>query len=142
VRVSAGCVLCDIVDGTAAPHERIAETDRALAIMDANPAALGHALVVPKTHIRDIWDLSGEDGSAVWDLTRRVALAARDGLRPDGLTLFQANGRAGWQSVFHFHIHVVPRWEGDTSVPPWTESQGDRADIATAASLLREAIAL
>ncbi len=130
------CIFCEILEGTA-PAEPLIETDLAVAFMNANPAALGHALVIPKRHATDIWDLSPEDGAAVWTLTQRVAHAARDALAPDGLNLFQANRRAGWQSVFHFHIHVVPRWTDDPLVPNWDEPQGDRRDIPEAAAKLR-----
>ncbi len=133
------CVFCSILAGTAAA-EPIAETDDAFAFMNANPAALGHALVIPRAHAVDIWDLTPEDGLAVWELTQRVAHAARGAFAPDGLNLFQANRRAGWQSVFHFHIHVVPRWDGDPLVPNWDEPQGDREDIARAAADLRDAL--
>ncbi len=133
------CIFCAILEGTA-PAEPLIETDLALAFMNANPAALGHALVIPKRHATDIWDLSPEDGVAVWTLTQRIAHAARDAFAPDGLNLFQANRRAGWQSVFHFHIHVVPRWTGDPVVPPWTEPKGDRRDIPDAAARLRGAL--
>jgi histidine triad (HIT) family protein len=133
------CIFCAILEGTA-PSERLIETDLAIAFMNANPATLGHALVIPKRHAVDIWDLSPEDGVAVWSLTQRVAHAARDAFAPDGLNLFQANRRAGWQSVFHFHIHVVPRWTGDPLVPNWDEPQGDRQDIPGAAARLRGAL--
>jgi histidine triad (HIT) family protein len=113
------CPLCRIVSRDVQAHV-IAESTGALAFMDHAPAALGHALVVPKRHAADIWDLGVEDGVEVWRLTQRVARAARDAFDPDGLNLFQANGKAGWQSEFHFHIHVVPRWSGDALVPAWT----------------------
>jgi histidine triad (HIT) family protein len=96
--------------------------------------------VIPKRHATDIWDLSPEDGVAVWALTQQVAHAARDAFAPDGLNLFQANRTAGWQSVFHFHIHVVPRWTGDPLVPNWDEPQGDRQEIPDAARRLRAAL--
>jgi histidine triad (HIT) family protein len=133
------CVFCAILAG-AAPAEPIAETDDALAFMNANPAALGHVLVIPRRHAADIWDLTPEDGLGVWSLAHRVAHAAREAFHPDGLNLFQANRRAGWQSVFHFHIHVVPRWNGDPLVPNWDEPQGNRQDIPAAADRLRTAM--
>jgi histidine triad (HIT) family protein len=133
------CVFCAILRG-AASAEALIETDLAFAFMNAYPAALGHALVIPKRHAADIWDLTPEDGIAVWSLTQRVAHAARDAFAPDGLNLFQANRTAGWQSVFHFHIHVVPRWADDPLVPNWQEPQGDRQDIPDAAARLRRAL--
>ncbi len=114
----AGCVLCSIVAG-AEPAEIVAENERALAFMDANPATDGHTLVIPKAHAVDIWELDPEDGRAVWALVQEVARAAREALRPQGLTLFQANGKAGFQHVFHLHVHVVPRWRGDGLVQSW-----------------------
>ena len=131
-----GCIFCAILEGTA-PSEPLIETDLAFAFMNANPAALGHALVIPKRHATDIWDLSPEDGGAVWTLTQRVAYAARDAFAPDGLNLFQANRRAGWQSVFHFHIHVVPRYEDDPLRLPWVPEPGDPDEIAQIANRLR-----
>jgi histidine triad (HIT) family protein len=76
----------------------------------------------------------------VWDLARRIAFAIRDGLHPGGLTLF--NGVAGWHSVFHFHVHLVPRWEGDGLTPPWHETPGEHSEIAAAAVRLRKAVQL
>jgi histidine triad (HIT) family protein len=137
--MSDECVFCAILEGTA-PSEPLIETDLAFAFMNSNPATLGHALVIPKRHAVDIWDLAPEDGAAVWSLTHQVALAAREAFSPDGLNLFQANRTAGWQSVFHFHIHVVPRWTGDPLVPNWDEPQGDRRDIPDAAARLRGAL--
>ena len=133
------CIFCRIAaDG--AEHEVIARSDRAIAFMNAHPAGYGHALVIPKAHAENIWDVSEEDAVAVWQLARRVASAARDGLEAEGLNLFQANGRAAWQSVFHFHLHVVPRWAGDALVPNWTEPLGNRAEITRAAVELRAAL--
>jgi histidine triad (HIT) family protein len=101
------------------PAHRVAESDRALAVLDINPAADGHTLVIPKAHAVDIWDLDPRDGRAVWTLAQEVATLLRDRLRPDGMTLFQANRRAGWQHVFHLHVHLVPRWHGDLLIKPW-----------------------
>jgi histidine triad (HIT) family protein len=67
----------------------------------------------------------------------RVAKAIRDGVRPDGLTMFQANGRAGWQDVFHFHLHLVPRWDGDALVRPWHASDELRDGIPDTAAKIR-----
>jgi histidine triad (HIT) family protein len=130
------CIFCSIVAGTA-PSERVAESERALAVMDINPAADGHTLVITKAHAVDIWDLTPSDGSAVWDLAMKVSEAIRDGLNPDGLTLFQANRRAGWQDVLHFHLHLVPRWQGDELVKPWMSEDSRRDGIAAAAATIR-----
>ena len=137
---AANCVFCGIVATNDPPHEIVAETARAIAFLNADPAAFGHTLVVPKAHADDIWVLEHRDAAAVWELTQAVARAALEGLHPHGLNLFQANRRAGWQSVFHFHFHVVPRWSGDDLTPNWTEPTGDRSKIGEAAELLRPAL--
>lgn len=133
------CTFCGIVAGTS-PAERVMETDRALAFVNKNPANPGHMLVISKTHADDIWDLSREDGDAVWALVRDVADLARRAYEPDGLNLFQANRRAGWQSEFHFHVHVVPRWDGDPLVPNWGRLEGDPEAVATMGARLRAAL--
>jgi histidine triad (HIT) family protein len=122
-----GCIFCAIAVAEA-PSHRVAESERAYAFLDINPATDGHTLVIPKRHATDIWDLDPEDGRATWTLAQDVAHLLRDRMRTDGLTLAQANGRAGWQHVFHVHIHVIPRWNGDGLTQPWhmTPSDPDR----------------
>jgi histidine triad (HIT) family protein len=135
----SACTFCDIVAGTA-PSERVAENGRALAFMDINPATDGHTLVISKAHAVDVWDLTPEDGAAVWDLAMHVSSGIRDGLGPDGLTMFQANRSAGWQEVFHFHLHLLPRWDGDALVKPWSVSDALRGGISDAATRIRSGL--
>ncbi len=130
------CVFCSIVAGDE-PCRRVAETDRSLAILDINPATDGHTLVLPKAHARDLLTLADADADDVWRLTGLVARRLHDRLSPEGLTLFQANGRAGWQDVFHFHLHVVPRWSGDPLVRPWEPSAGDPKRLDHIAARIR-----
>jgi histidine triad (HIT) family protein len=134
--MTSGCIFCSIVAGVEPVHV-IAESERALAFLDINPATEGHTLVIPRTHAADIWDLDPEDGRAAWSLGQEVAALLRERLAPDGMTLFQANGRAGWQHVFHFHLHVVPRWQGDPLKGPWEMRSGDPAALAAVAERLR-----
>jgi histidine triad (HIT) family protein len=134
--VTVGCVFCSIVAGEASSYQ-VAESDRALAFLDINPATEGHTLVIPKAHADDIWDLDPEDGQAVWALAQDVAQVLQKGLRPDGMTLFQANGKFGWQHVFHFHMHVVPRWADDTLHKPWEMKEGDAAQLTDVLSRLQ-----
>ncbi|MGZ4129722.1 MAG: HIT family protein [Actinomycetota bacterium] len=130
---SRECVFCSIVTGGGRPHEVVAETPRAVAFMNAEPAVFGHVLVIPKAHAATIWDLSHEDGDAVWRLTREIARAVREALARHGLNLFHASGRAAWQSVDHFHVHVIPRSEADPLVPNWNKPSGDVTQIPVAA---------
>ena len=134
------CTFCAIA-AEAAPAERITETEQALSFVNKNPANPGHILVIPKRHDQDIWTLPDSDGHAVWSLVREMAELIRRAYEPDGLNLFQANRRAGWQSEFHFHVHVVPRWEGDQLVPNWGSLVGDPTAVATMGERLRGALA-
>jgi histidine triad (HIT) family protein len=106
------CIFCRIGAGTA-PASIIAETPDALAFMDINQPTPGHALVIPRLHVRDIYELDDELAASVFSLTVRVAKAVKLALAPDGLNLLQANERAGQQEVFHFHMHVIARYAGD-----------------------------
>ncbi len=106
------CIFCRIAAG-AAPASVVAETDAALAFMDIDQPTPGHVLVIPKTHIRDVYALDEPTADAVFRLTVQVAKAVKAALRPDGLNLVQANEPAGQQEIFHFHVHIVARYHGD-----------------------------
>jgi len=106
-----GCIFCAIVAGQAPSHP-IAEDDAALAFMDLFPASEGHALVIPKVHAENLFEIEDVCVRAVAGLARRVAVAMRSVLAPDGMAVYQANGRAAGQTVFHYHVHLIPRNEG------------------------------
>lgn len=132
------CVFCAIVEGRGPAHIVRAD-DRTIAFLDINPATLGHVLVVPRAHARTLLDLDPVDATAMMAAAQSVALMLDRSLRPEGLTLFQANEPAGWQTVFHVHLHVLPRWADDGLVPPWTVTPGDEAELAAVARrILRE----
>jgi len=134
--MTVGCIFCDIVRGDASSFP-VAESDGALAFLDINPAAVGHTLVIPKAHADDIWDLDPEDGRGVWTLAQEVASLLQERLQPDGMTILQSNGKSGWQHVFHFHLHVVPRWAGDALQKPWEMSPGDAAALTDVSERLQ-----
>jgi histidine triad (HIT) family protein len=94
------------------PCHRVFEDARTLAFLDVMPQSDGHTLVVPKTAAENFFELDDTFGAAVLATGRRVALALRDTFRPDGLTLMQFNGAEAGQTVFHFHLHLVPRYAG------------------------------
>jgi histidine triad (HIT) family protein len=129
------CVFCRIVAGVA-PATVVAEDERTLAIMDINPGTRGHALVIPKAHAEDLYTIDADDLAACAVAAQRLALRARDGLGAAGVNLLNACRPAAWQTVFHFHIHVVPRYAGDGLVLPWRPRPGDPAVIAEAAAQL------
>jgi histidine triad (HIT) family protein len=135
-----GCVFCSIVVGTA-PAERVYEDAYVVAIMDIHPAATGHVLVIPKTHSQDLWDIDRQDAEQTMAAAVRVAGMLRRSLDPDGINLVHATGAAAWQSVFHFHLHLVPRNQGDGLVPPWSLDQprAEDASLHEIADLIRSA---
>ena len=105
------CIFCKIISGEAAAV-KVTETEHALAFMDLFPAAPGHALVIPKPHYENLFEATPDSLGAVHELARRVARAIRSALRPDGLMVFQLNGAAAGQTVFHYHVHLIPRMSG------------------------------
>jgi histidine triad (HIT) family protein len=113
------------------------EDERTLAFMDINPLAEGHCLVVTRAHAPTLFDATEADLGAAIMTARRVALAIRAALAPDGLNLLQANGAAAFQSVPHFHLHLIPRWRGDGKGFDWPLTPGDRARIQAAAEKIR-----
>ena len=120
------CLFCRIVAGEL-PAIRVYEDDRVVAILDIFPATRGHALVIPRTHAGDLVDVDRDDLCACAMAAQLLAGRAFDGLSADGVTVMQSNGAAAWQTVFHYHVHVIPRYAGDPLVLPWTPS-GAQAD--------------
>ncbi len=129
------CIFCKIVAGDL-PASIIDEDERTIAFMDIAPATRGHALVIPRAHAADLLRVDDEDLKAVAVASRRLAARAKERLRADGVNLINACGAAAWQTVFHFHVHVVPRYEGDPLRLPWVPEPGDPAVIAAAAQEL------
>jgi histidine triad (HIT) family protein len=120
------CLFCRIVAGEL-PSTRVHEDDRVIAIMDIFPATRGHMLVVPRAHSTDVRDVAPEDLTTAAQVAAALAGRAFERLAADGVTVMQSNGAAAWQTVFHYHVHVIPRYEGDPLVLPWTPG-GEPAD--------------
>jgi|SRR6516165_4637477 len=133
------CVFCKIRDGQI-PSTRIFEDERALAFMDINPLNDGHCLVITRAHAPTIFEAAVADLQAAVAAAQRVALALKRALAPDGLNLLQANGAAAFQSVPHFHLHLVPRWTGDGKGFDWPLVPGDRVRIQGIAEKIRDAL--
>ncbi len=133
------CVFCAIARGDA-PSHLVHEDERTAAFMDINPATRGHALVIPKAHYQDIFDADPADVAAVATAAQLVARAARDSFAADGVNIVQANGTAAFQTVFHLHFHVIPRYRSDQLRPPWIPVPGDPEEIRRSAQALRDAL--
>ena len=132
----ADCLFCGIIAGSI-PSQTIDSDERTVAFMDINPATPGHALVVPRVHSADLLEISSEDLTATALAAQRLAQRMKDVLEADGINLINACGAAAWQTVFHFHIHVVPRYEDDPLKLPWVPAPGDSNEIAAVAARLR-----
>lgn len=125
------------IRGGEIPGEMIHEDERTFAIMDINPWTRGHALVIPKAEYRDLEDIDPDDLAACAHTAQLIARRALDRLGADGVNLLNACRPAAWQSVFHFHIHVIPRYEGDPLQLPVMPQSGDQEEIAAAAAEYR-----
>jgi histidine triad (HIT) family protein len=128
----ADCLFCAIVAGRI-PSTKVYEDDATFAFMDIAPASDGHLIVVPKRHSKDILEIDADDLSAVVLTGQRLARRVTEVLGADGVNLLNNRGAVAWQSVFHFHLHVIPRYEDKTRdrlTLPWTPSEGDRDRIA------------
>jgi histidine triad (HIT) family protein len=130
------CIFCKIVAGEI-PSLIVDQDDSTIAFMDINPATRGHMLVIPREHYTDLRDIPPDELSAVAIAAQRLAVRASDRLGADGVNLLNSCGSAAWQTVFHFHVHVIPRYRGDPLRLPWTPAPGDPDEIADAAAALR-----
>lgn len=133
------CVFCKLRDGQI-PSMKIYEDEATLAFMDINPLTTGHCLVITKNHAATLWDAETADLQAAIATAKRVAIALREAVKPDGLNMLQANGAAAFQSVPHFHLHLIPRWVRDGKGFDWKLVAGDRTAIAGVGERLRAAL--
>jgi histidine triad (HIT) family protein len=123
------CVFCAIVAGRAPAH-RLLEDEHTVSFLNIAPATTGHALVVPRRHAEGLWDLEDEEHARVARAAGRVARLLRAALQPAGVNLVHATGTAAWQSVFHFHLHVVPRYRADELQVMWRAERAADPELA------------
>ena len=142
----ADCPFCEIVAGRR--EELVYANESVAAFLCDPPATSGHTLIVPRVHRSDIWDIAPSEAAAAVELARRLAEVMRDRLGATGVNLRQNSGARAGQDVFHFHLHVVPRYEGDTvlpgcvwGMPPWQPPPNGSAERRRLAATLREALA-
>ncbi len=129
------CLFCKILAGEL-PSTIVDEDERTVSFMDIAPATRGHALVIPREHSPDLLSIDAEDLAAVGNAAQRLAARAKERLGADGVNLLNSCGAVAFQTVFHFHVHVIPRYEGDSVRLPWVPAPGDPAEIAAAAQEL------
>ncbi|ENO86308.1 HIT family protein [Thauera linaloolentis] len=134
------CIFCRLVAGEI-PAARVFEDELTVAFMDIGQVNPGHVLVATKRHAATLFDITPQEAAAVAQTVQRVAFAVRDTFDPPGLTLLQANGREGDQTVFHFHMHVVPRHGDDGIALSWPRKDPPGDILQGYAARLRDAIA-
>lgn len=130
------CVFCRIVSGQV-PASRVYEDAHTVAFMDLGQVNPGHVIVAIKPHVENIYALSEEQAAAVFKAATKVAQAVKRTLQPDGMTLLQANEKAGDQTVFHFHLHVLPRHEKDGVTLTWPATNPPRGELDRLAAVIR-----
>ena len=120
------CIFCKIVKGDI-PCFKVYEDDRVLAFEDVNPISEGHTLIIPKAHAENIWEISGEDLTAIHLASKKVADAIKEVLNPAGVAVLQLNGRGVNQVVMHYHLHLIPRVSGgpELTMTAWELIPGD-----------------
>ena len=135
----ANCVFCRIV-AREIPAALVYEDELTIAFMDAGQVNPGHVLVAAKGHAETLFDLDDAQAAALLRAAVRVARAIRSAFQPQGLSVYQANGKAAWQSVFHYHMHLLPRHEGDGMTLCWPAKNPPREKLAEYATALRESL--
>ena len=130
------CLFCKIVAGEL-QAEVVQEDEHTVAFMDINPCTRGHALVIPRRHSRNLYDIDDGDLHRTTSAAKRLAERMRDRLGCDGVNLLNACEPAAWQSVFHFHIHVIPRYEDDPLQLPTRPEEADQEELGRGATELR-----
>jgi histidine triad (HIT) family protein len=134
--VDPDCIFCKVV-AAEIPAQRVDEDEHTVAFMDLNPWTRGHALVVPRNHSRNLYDTGDEDLAHTIRAAKRLALRMRDRLGCDGVNLINSCEPAAWQTVFHLHVHVIPRYDDDPLQLPTRPSEADPDELAKVAEELR-----
>jgi histidine triad (HIT) family protein len=130
------CLFCGIVAGDV-PAQIVDSDEHTVAFMDVNPATRGHALVVPRRHSTDLMDVPEEDLERAMAAARRLARRMDETLEPDGFNLLNSCRPAAWQTIFHYHLHVIPRYEDDPLKLPWIPRGAEAEEIAAVAERIR-----
>jgi histidine triad (HIT) family protein len=130
------CIFCGIVAGDL-PAQIVDSDEHTVAFMDINPATPGHALVIPRRHSADLLDVPEDDLLHTMAAARRLTARMEETLDPDGFNLLNARGEAAWQTVFHYHLHVIPRYHDDPLKLPWIPRGAEADEIAAIADRIR-----
>jgi histidine triad (HIT) family protein len=130
------CIFCKVLAGEI-PSEPVYEDEHTMAVMDINPWTRGHVVVFPRKHATNLFEIEDEELQRVAVAVKRVATLVREGLGPDGVNLLQSNGRAAWQTIFHLHVHVIPRYDDDPLELPVHPKPAEPEQLAEVAKEIR-----
>ena len=133
------CIFCKLANKDI-PTNIIYEDDRFTVILDASPATKGHALILPKQHFANIYEIPDETAAKAMILGKKMATAMTKALHSDGFNLVQNNGEAAGQTVFHYHMHLVPRYIKDNVTMTWVPGKADTEELSTLSKALRKRI--
>jgi histidine triad (HIT) family protein len=130
------CIFCRVIAGEI-PGEIVDSDDRTVTVMDINPATRGHVVVIPREHSENLMAVSDEDLAATMAAVRRMVERMNATISPAGFNVLNNMGRAAWQSIFHFHVHVIPRYRDDPLQLPWLPEPAEADELAAVAAELR-----
>lgn len=133
------CIFCKIAAGEI-PSRTIYEDEDFRVILDIAPASKGHAIILPKNHADNLYELSDEDASKIFVVAKKVARAMKEAFHCEGLNILQNNGELAGQTVFHLHIHVLPRYADDNLQFLWTHGQPTDEELDSLAESIRKEI--
>ncbi len=127
------CIFCKLANGIFATNT-VYEDETFRVIMDLGPASPGHMLILPKEHYENLYELPEETAAAAMKLAKKLAIAAKEALNADGINVVQNNGAVAGQTVMHYHLHVIPRFEGVGNVTLWEPGTAEQAELAEQAA--------
>ena len=133
------CIFCKIANGEI-PASTVHEDDMFRVILDMSPATKGHALILPKKHMADIFEMDSETAEKAFVLAAKVAKGMKAALNCDGLNIVQNNGEVAGQTVFHFHMHIIPRYEGDGQNINWVPGTSEAEERERVAQQIRSGL--
>ncbi len=130
------CIFCKIANGMI-PSATIYENSDFKVILDVSPASKGHTLILPKEHFDNIFDMDADTAGKLFSLAAAVARALKQAINCDGMNIVQNNGEVAGQTVFHFHMHLIPRYEGDRVNVTWEPGQATAEQLNELAAIVK-----
>lgn len=137
--IDSNCIFCKIAMGEI-PSNTFYEDDNFRVILDISPATKGHAIIIPKNHVANIYELSEEDASKIFVVASKVAKILKEVLGCEGMNILQNNGEIAGQTVFHFHLHLIPRYVGDNVSIEWSHKKVSKEELEDLSNMIKDKI--